>query len=45
MEVFRDTFPWFVPSKHTKSRLPVTLAHETNHNVRFQFMWIDLLMF
>ncbi len=26
-----------VPSDYTKSRLPVALAHETNHNVRFQF--------
>ena len=30
-------FTWFVPSEHTMKRLPVTLAHETNHNVRFQF--------
>lgn len=26
-----------VPSEYTKLRLPVVLAHETNHNVRFQF--------
>lgn len=26
-----------VPSAFTMSRLPVALAHETNHNVRFQF--------
>lgn len=25
-----------VPSEHTLSRMPVILAHETNHNVRFQ---------
>ena len=31
-------FTWLVPSEHTKSRLPVALAHETNHNVRFQFI-------
>lgn len=27
-----------VPSDYTKKRLPVALAHETNHNVRFQFI-------
>jgi len=27
-----------VPSKKTLERLPVCLAHETNHNVRFQFI-------
>lgn len=26
-----------VPSEYTMHRLPVALAHETNHNVRFQF--------
>ncbi len=31
-------FTWLVPSEHTQSRLPVALAHETNHNVRFQFI-------
>ncbi len=31
-------FLWLVPSEHTKSRLPVVLAHETNHNIRFQFI-------
>lgn len=30
-------FTWLVPSEHTMKRLPVALAHETNHNVRFQF--------
>lgn len=29
---------WLVPNEHTISRLPVALAHETNHNVRFQFV-------
>lgn len=28
---------WLVPSRHTLQRLPVALAHEANHNVRFQF--------
>lgn len=26
-----------VPSQYTMSRLPVAMAHETNHNVKFQF--------
>lgn len=26
-----------VPSEYTMKRLPVVLAHETNHNIRFQF--------
>ena len=30
-------FGCLVPSKYTMSRLPVVMAHETNHNVRFQF--------
>lgn len=35
-------FAWLTPSDHTISRLPVALAHETNHNVRFQFeKWHD----
>lgn len=29
---------WLVPSKDRIKRLPVCLAHETNHNVRFQFI-------
>lgn len=29
---------WLVPNDHTISHLPVALAHETNHNVRFQFI-------
>lgn len=33
---------WLVPSDDTVRRLPVALAHETNHNVRFQFIaWRD----
>lgn len=33
---------WLVPSDYTMGRLPVALAHETNHNVRFQFeKWHD----
>lgn len=31
-------FAWLVPSDYTVNRLPVCLAHETNHNVRFQFI-------
>ena len=31
-------FVWLVPSEYTVDRLPVCLAHETNHNVRFQFI-------
>ena len=31
-------FGSLVPSEHTKSRIPVALAHETNHNVRFQYV-------
>lgn len=27
-----------VPSEHTKSKIPVALAHETNHNIRFQYI-------
>lgn len=30
-------FGSLVPSVYTMERLPVALAHETNHNVRFQF--------
>lgn len=29
---------WLVPSENTIKRLPVCLAHEMNHNVRFQFI-------
>lgn len=29
---------WLVPSDNTLKRLPVCLAHEVNHNVRFQFI-------
>lgn len=31
-------FGALVPSEYTKSRIPVALAHETNHNVRFQYI-------
>ena len=31
-------FAWLDPSEHTMRRLPAALAHETNHNVRFQFV-------
>lgn len=30
-------FGILVPSEYTMRRLPVALAHETNHNIRFQF--------
>lgn len=29
---------WLVPNDDTVRRLPAALAHETNHNVRFQFV-------
>ena len=29
---------WLVPSSETMHRLPAALAHETNHNVRYQFI-------
>lgn len=31
-------FGSLVPTEYTKSRIPVALAHETNHNVRFQYI-------
>ena len=31
-------FAWLVPGGRTMRRLPAALAHETNHNVRFQFV-------
>lgn len=31
-------FGSLVPSETTKTRIPVALAHETNHNVRFQYI-------
>ncbi|WP_310604567.1 DUF2268 domain-containing protein [Anaerosporobacter sp.] len=35
-------FAWLQPTEFTMKRLPVALAHETNHNVRFQFIkWRD----
>lgn len=29
---------WLLPNDYTLGNLPVALAHETNHNVRFQFI-------
>lgn len=29
---------WLIPHEFTLTRLPVALAHEVNHNVRFQFI-------
>ncbi len=29
---------WLVPTQDTLMRMPAALAHETNHNVRFQFI-------
>lgn len=31
-------FSWLIPNEYTLERLPVALAHEVNHNVRFQFI-------
>ncbi len=31
-------FAWLLPSDYTLRRLPACLAHEANHNVRFQFI-------
>lgn len=31
-------FSWLIPNEHTLEHLPAALAHETNHNVRFQFI-------
>ena len=31
-------FSWLIPNEYTLEHLPVALAHETNHNVRFQFV-------
>lgn len=30
-------FAWLTPSAQTMAKLPAALAHETNHNIRFQF--------
>lgn len=39
MVVFQDIFfSWLLPNEYTLSHLHVALAHETNHNVRFQFI-------
>lgn len=29
---------WLIPTEKTKKRLPAALAHEANHNVRYQFI-------
>ena len=29
---------WLVPSKETIKRLPAALTHETNHNIRYQYI-------
>lgn len=31
-------FSWLIPNEYTLERLTVALAHETNHNIRFQFI-------
>lgn len=31
-------FSWLIPDKYTLEHLPAALAHETNHNIRFQFI-------
>ena len=31
-------FSWLIPNEYTLEHLPVVLAHETNHNIRFQFI-------
>lgn len=31
-------FSWLIPNEYTLNHLHVALAHETNHNVRFQFI-------
>ena len=31
-------FSWLTPNEYTLEHLPVALAHETNHNIRFQFI-------
>nr|WP_294493192.1 DUF2268 domain-containing protein [uncultured Mediterraneibacter sp.] len=31
-------FVWLTPNQYTLEHLPAALAHETNHNVRFQFI-------
>lgn len=31
-------FSWLIPNEYTLERLPAALAHETNHNIRFQFI-------
>lgn len=31
-------FSWLIPNEYTLAHLPAALAHETNHNIRFQFI-------
>lgn len=31
-------FSWLTPNEYTLKHLPAALAHETNHNIRFQFI-------
>ena len=31
-------FSWLIPNEYTLEHLPVALAHEANHNIRFQFI-------
>lgn len=31
-------FSWLIPNEYTLEHLPVALAHETNHNIRFQYI-------
>lgn len=31
-------FSWLIPNEYTLEHLPTALAHETNHNIRFQFI-------
>jgi len=31
-------FSWLIPNEYTLEHLPAALAHETNHNIRFQFI-------
>ena len=39
MEEYLDIFfLWLIPNEYTLTHLHVALAHEVNHNVRFQFI-------
>ena len=37
-------FSWLIPNDYTLEHLPVALAHETNHNVRFQFINGEMIL-